>query len=155
MTVAELRRLFEYDSWANCEVSRVLQALAAPPEKSVRWLAHIVGTQWLWLGRLRGAENPAIVWPELTLQQSASQLEELRAGWHDYLESLSDRDLGRQVAYVNSKAERWSNAAGDVLIHTVMHGVYHRGQIASDMRAAGQQPAYTDYIEAVRRGHAE
>jgi uncharacterized damage-inducible protein DinB len=36
-------------------------------------------------------------------------------------------------------------------MHVVLHGGYHRGQIASELRAAGFTPAYTDYVEAVRR----
>jgi hypothetical protein len=32
-----------------------------------------------------------------------------------------------------------------------MHGGYHRGQIARQLRAAGREPPYTDYIEFTRR----
>jgi uncharacterized damage-inducible protein DinB len=39
-----------------------------------------------------------------------------------------------------------------VLTHVVLHGAYHRGQIAADLRAAGLEPPYTDFIEAARRG---
>jgi uncharacterized damage-inducible protein DinB len=31
--------------------------------------------------------------------------------------------------------------------------MYHRGQIAADMRASGVEPVYTDFIHAVRQGH--
>jgi uncharacterized damage-inducible protein DinB len=34
-----------------------------------------------------------------------------------------------------------------------MHSAYHRGQIAADMRAAGFEPVYTDFIHAVRQGY--
>lgn len=40
----------------------------------------------------------------------------------------------------------------DVLTHVIMHSVYHRGQIAAEVRASGSEPAYTDFIEAIRRG---
>jgi len=40
----------------------------------------------------------------------------------------------------------------DILTHVTIHSAYHRGQIASDLRAAGQAPAYTDFIHAVRLG---
>ena len=40
----------------------------------------------------------------------------------------------------------------DVLLHVVMHSVYHRGQAAADVRANGGTPAYTDFIHAVRTG---
>jgi uncharacterized damage-inducible protein DinB len=53
---------------------------------------------------------------------------------------------------VNSKGEPWRSAVGDVLDHVLLHGAYHRGQIASDLRAAGCEPAYTDFIHAVRSG---
>jgi uncharacterized damage-inducible protein DinB len=33
-----------------------------------------------------------------------------------------------------------------------MHSAYHRGQIASQMRASGKTPAYTDFIHGVRQG---
>jgi uncharacterized damage-inducible protein DinB len=36
-----------------------------------------------------------------------------------------------------------------------MHSAYHRGQVALEMRAAGHQPAYTDFIHAVRQGFLE
>ena len=37
-------------------------------------------------------------------------------------------------------------------MHVLMHSAYHRGQIALEMRAAGMEPAYTDFIQAVRQG---
>jgi uncharacterized damage-inducible protein DinB len=32
-----------------------------------------------------------------------------------------------------------------------MHSAYHRGQVASHMRADGQTPAYADFIHGVRQ----
>jgi len=37
----------------------------------------------------------------------------------------------------------------------ITHSTYHRGQIAADLRAAGVQPAYTDFIHGVRQGLIE
>jgi len=37
----------------------------------------------------------------------------------------------------------------------VMHSAYHRGQIASSLRAAGLAPAYTDFIHGIRQGFVE
>jgi uncharacterized damage-inducible protein DinB len=59
------------------------------------------------------------------------------------------------VSYKNSKGEPWSSAEEDVLMHVVMHSAYHRGQIATDMRANGFTPAYTDFIHAIRQGLVE
>jgi uncharacterized damage-inducible protein DinB len=60
--------------------------------------------------------------------------------------------LDRPVRYTNSKGEPWTSTVEDILTHLVIHSAYHRGQIASDLRNAGQKPAYTDYIHAVRQG---
>jgi uncharacterized damage-inducible protein DinB len=60
--------------------------------------------------------------------------------------------LGEEIPYVNSLGEAWTNRAGDLLEHAVLHGVYHRGQIAAALRRAGCEPAYTDFVHAVRRG---
>ena len=48
--------------------------------------------------------------------------------------------------------ERFESTLGDSLQHGVLHGAYHRGQIAADVRAAGGEPAYTDFIHAAREG---
>ncbi|HJT17469.1 MAG TPA: DinB family protein [Thermoanaerobaculia bacterium] len=142
-----MRRLFDYDDWANREEVRHLRSLRNPPPQAIKILAHIVGTEWLWLGRLR-SETPAIVWPELTLVQIDEQLARLHAEW--------PREFGRTdvVTYVNSKGEPWTSGADDILMHVIIHGGYHRGQIATIVRQWGETPAYTDYIHWCRSGAA-
>ncbi len=144
-----LQKLFDYNHWANAEEVRHLRSLAAPPQRAVTVLAHIVGAEWLWLGRLRGQANPAVVWPDLTLDQCAEQIEELGREWKRELAAV---DMNKIIEYVNSKGERWSSRAEDVLMHGILHGAYHRGQIATLVRQGGETPAYTDYIHCIRQG---
>ena len=149
----QLRRLFAYDDWANRETLASLRASGpAPPPLAVRRMAHVVGCEWLWLSRLKGEEKPMAVWPELTLADCEREMGRLAAAWRAHLAGLSEEGLSRRVIYVNSKGEPWESATGDILMHAVMHSGYHRGQIASDLRAAGFEPAYTDFIHAVRQG---
>ena len=144
----ELARLFAWNDWANREEVNRLAAIAAPP-RAMRLLAHIVGTEWLWLSRLRQSEPRLAVWPELTLEQCTIEIDALRDAWNGYLhEAVYDTTID----YANSKGERWSNRAGDVLIHVILHGSYHRGQIATIVRDGGDEPAYTDYIHCIRNG---
>ena len=56
------------------------------------------------------------------------------------------------MSYRNSKGEAWSSRKEDILMHVIMHSAYHRGQVATAMRAAGSTPAYTDFIHSVRQG---
>ncbi len=138
-----LKKLFDYDDWANREEVRHLRSLAHPPKQAMAILAHIVGAEVLWLGRLRG-EKPAVVWPDWTLDQIEAEIDHLKSEW--------PREFGRVevVEYVNSKGEKWSSRADDVLMHVVIHGAYHRGQIATLVRQSGDTPAYTDYIHCIR-----
>jgi uncharacterized damage-inducible protein DinB len=150
-----LRRLFAYDHWANRETLRVLKTAEPPPARSQTLLAHILAAELLWLGRLVGDNEPMVVWPALGLEQCEARLDELPGFWRSYLEGLDAAQLSRRVAYVNSKGESWESTVEDVLLHVVMHSAYHRGQIASDVRAAGHTPAYTDFIHCVRQGFVE
>jgi uncharacterized damage-inducible protein DinB len=151
--MTEARRLFAYDAWANREALASLRAADEPLPRSLRWLAHVVGSERLWLCRLRGEPPVMAVWPELSLDQCAAWFEEIPQLWTAHLEVLDAARLDETIAYTNSLGEPWSSRIGDVLHHVVAHSAYHRGQIASDVRAAGHTPAYTDFIHAVRQGH--
>lgn len=141
-----IERLFDYNAWANREEVQHLRSLRNSPEKAIKLLAHIIGTEWLFLGRLRRDPKPAIVWPDLTLDQCAAQIEKLAAAWP------AEFDRSDVVEYMNSKGEKWTSRADDILMHVILHGAYHRGQIATIVRGSGETPAYTDYIHCVRQG---
>ena len=88
----------------------------------------------------------------LMLEQCASAAEAMTQAWPGFLDGPPPADLDRSVAYRNSKGEPWTSTVGDILTHVVTHSAYHRGQVASELRAAGFEPAYTDFIHAVRQG---
>ena len=144
-----LKRLFDYDDWANREVIGALQALPYAPHKAVRLMAHVVAVELVWLARLKGEPDPS-VWPEWNLQETAAHWEEIESKLSGYLDSISHEKLGGQVEYKNTKGELWSNKVADILMHVTMHSTYHRGQIAMVLRESGVAPPYTDYIQAVR-----
>ena len=142
----QLERLFTYDDWANREEVARLRGLSSPAA-ALRLLAHIIGAEWLWITRIRNESAKMAVWPELSLEQCAAEIDRLRSAWQKILQTV-DREL--RIDYRNSKGESWSNTVDDILTHVAMHGTYHRGQIATIVRQGGDTPAYTDYIQAVR-----
>jgi uncharacterized damage-inducible protein DinB len=152
MSVDELTRLFRYDDWANKETWLSLCRMPVPPPKGVQVMAHIVNTQWLWMSRLKQDGANVVVWPDYGLDEAERQLPVLRQAWERYLKTRTAFDLDRTIEYVNSKGERFASTVADVLAHVVMHGVYHRGQIAALIREHGGEPAYTDFIQAARTG---
>ena len=155
MELAEyLRRQFAYDAWANREVLSAIRG-GGETQGVMRLMAHILSAEGLWLERLRGEAQSLPVWPEFDLEQCEARAKALEGLWMEYLKGMSATGLTEKISYKNSKGEAWSSTVQDVLTHVVMHSAYHRGQIASLMRAAGKTPAYTDFIHAVRTGCVE
>lgn len=147
-----LRRQFAYDEWANREVLAGLKGSAHPTERPLQLLAHILAAERLWLERIRRQPQSLPVWPDFSFDQCQAQIVELAELWRELLGQLSAAGLSEEITYKNSKGEPWSSTVQDVLTHVVLHSAYHRGQIASQVRAGGEAPAYTDFIHAVRQG---
>lgn len=153
-SLSHLRLLFTYDAWANRQFLSAMKSIGNPPARSVQVLAHIVATEWLWLNRLNREKPRLAVWPEFTVLQTEEEFAPLPDIWSRFLGSAADR-LTAPVPYVNSKGEQWTSTVHDIVTHVVIHSAYHRGQIASDLRAASLDPPYTDFIHATRRGLLE
>jgi len=156
MNIADhLRRQFVYDAWANHEVLNALRAGASDLERPLELMSHILSAERLWMERLKRVPQSLPVWPKFDLSRCESEAHELQRLWSEYLKLMTAGDLAQTVTYKNSRGENWTSTIVDVLTHVVLHSSYHRGQIASYMRAKGVNPAYTDLIHAVRQGFVE
>ncbi len=89
------------------------------------------------------------VWPPWSLSETARELANVLDKW---IRLIGTADLSREFAYTNTKGQEFCNRLSDVALHVAFHGVYHRGQIAALVRQHGGEPAYTDFIQAVRTG---
>ena len=145
-----LHQLFAYDDWANRETLASLEHAAKPSQRAKKLMAHIVAAEWLWIRRMVGRAQRTAVWPELSFAECRRQLALLQKEWQKFFADHASK-LAAEFSYKNSSGENWSNQMQDALMHVVMHSAYHRGQIAAEVRAAGGEPAYTDYIHAVRQ----
>ncbi|MBZ5655712.1 MAG: DinB family protein [Acidobacteriia bacterium] len=148
-------RMFAYDSWANHQTLSAMQAARLVSSGTVGRMAHILSAQKLWFERLRGESQSLPVWPTASLQDCMALTDEMANLWRNYLTPLQASAFHEKVEYRNSKGEPWSSRVEDVLTHVLLHSAYHRGQVALEMRAAGKEPAYTDFIHAVRQGFVE
>jgi len=154
-TVEHLRRQFVYEAWANREVLLAVRASQSENKRELQLMAHILSAQRLWLERLTQQTQSLPVWPKFDLAECETHAAELGRLWREYFESLPPSLLSQMISYKNTKGEPWTDTVQDILTHVLMHSAYHRGQIASQMRASGQTPAYTDFIHAVRQGLIE
>lgn len=148
----QLRRLFAYDDWANRAAAASVAAVRPAPERAAGLVAHVVGADHRWISRLLDEAPSMDVWPRIEPAVAPRELDDLRDRWSRLLDRLGPDGLARRITYVNSRGERWTSTTLDVLLHVLLHAAYHRGQVASEVRAAGGAPAVSDFIEATRRG---
>jgi len=152
--VARYRRWFEYEKEAHAKVIRSLESVPSDrrsaPEytRAVSILAHIVAGRRIWLGRLGAA--PAVagsLFPKgADLSQVVGQWNEVEHLWAEFLGRITDLELARNFEYQSLDAGRFRNRVEDILAQLFGHSWYHRGQIAMLVRAAGGEPAVTDFI---------
>jgi uncharacterized damage-inducible protein DinB len=161
--IKDFLRMFAYDYWANRECLAAMRAAGSVSPDTVGRMAHILSAQKLWLERILKQRQSMPVWPGSTIEDCVALADEMSSAWRSYLmqfttqlgTQLPSGSLNDQVEYRNSKGQAWSSRVEDMLTHVLFHSAYHRGQIALQMRASGMEPAYTDFIHAVRQGFVD
>jgi uncharacterized damage-inducible protein DinB len=155
----DLLRMFNYDHWANRECLAAMRTGGPAPADTIGRMAHILSAQKLWLERILKQPQSMPVWPTATIDDCMALADEMAAAWKSYLLRVANQfapgSLDDKIEYRNSKGQAWSSRVEDILTHVLLHSAYHRGQIALQMRASGMEPAYTDFIHAVRQGFVE
>jgi uncharacterized damage-inducible protein DinB len=146
----QLGKLLDHLVWADKRVLDSLRAMTHPDQRAIDLYAHVLGTEHTWLARILGRVPQERIWPDITLERAAALAAENAAGLRALLESRSTADLQQQVAYSNSAGAAFESTVEDMLLQVVLHGCYHRGQVAMVVRGAGGEPAPTDYIAFVR-----
>lgn len=149
---ALFRRNFEHAYWANLQAIRSLRQTQGSIEKPLKLLSHVVAAEAIWLSRLNGeAAAPISVWPALTLDQCAELADKNKQGYEIWLNQAGDGEFSKVLTYRTSTGTEFHTAVSDILMHAVLHGSYHRGQIASLVKSEGGQPEITDFIQFERQ----
>jgi len=170
MTIAEMRRLFDYTEWANGLVLQASEQLTAEQlrrdvqisyKSILGTLMHMAGAEWIWLERWRGhSPTGSDVWAEW-IPNDSSTLQQLQERWRAivrnrsaFLDQLTDADLPRELAYKRFNGEPYSLPLEQQMQHVVNHATLHRGQVVGMIRQLGLTPPSTDllfYLMAQRR----
>lgn len=143
-------RMLGHQSWADSRAMHALENTGSAPPSALSLLAHILGAEHVWLARLNGVPPTNGVWPEFSLAQCRQLSEENELGYRALIFGLSPAGLQRIVEYRNSAGQELQSAVEDILAHVFLHGSYHRGQIAMQLRMAKAVPEGTDYIGFAR-----
>lgn len=147
--LAQLRRLVDHLEWAH---RRTLEAVRKQgDEETRRLLAHVAGAERVWLRRIETGDSSDLeIWPDLTLDACAERLEAHAEAFRDLLDSLSEEELDREIAYRNSEGRAYETPLGEILLQLLLHAAHHRGQIALRLRESGEEPVNTDFITFAR-----
>lgn len=151
-TVETLRRLFDYNRWANRRTFDSLESSPGGGAKALRAFVHLLVAEREWLLRLSDGKDTTDFnfWPEMSPARCRTLMEENQEAFAALLGRLAEDDLARVASYKNSKGVAYSTSYLDILTHVAFHSAYHRGQVATAVREGGGEPAYTDFVGWVR-----
>jgi len=151
MTPAYLISAFAYDTAVNRKLLHALQALSHVEDHTRAVFAHTLAARAVWMERLQhDGRSTTPVWPTLDWDACDALIEANDQAYAAYLAGISPAALEAPFTYYNSKGRGFTNRPLDVLMHVLIHGGYHRGQIAQLVRLSGYEPTNTDYIFYLR-----
>ena len=146
----QLERVFRSMSWADRQVLVSLRNCPAAQAEALPLLAHLLAAEHIWLARLEQRSARLVVWPQLTADECEQFAAENEAGYRTFLARLDPSQLGIQLHYRNTKGQEFATPVLDILTHVVIHGAYHRGQIARCIGRSGGVAVNTDFITFAR-----
>jgi uncharacterized damage-inducible protein DinB len=140
----QLERLNAHRDWANdLLIAWIADAFPAgePDDYCLRMLTHVLTSEAVWLGRLRGEAPPKPSGEPLP----AAGLAALRlAHAPEWEAALADPE--RLFHYRNFAGTACESTAAEIVTHVCMHGQYHRGQVAAQAARIGLKCPSTDFI---------
>jgi uncharacterized damage-inducible protein DinB len=148
------RRWFEYEQDAHAKVLASFDTVPSErknsPEfrKGVALLAHIVEARRVWLARMGfiPATSGSLFPDESDVHHVAAECRTVQELWSRFFLAADEKGLARVFEYQSYDAGRFRNSVEEILTQMFGHSWYHRGQIATLVRAAGGQPAATDFV---------
>lgn len=135
-----LKDFFEYNYWANDLYIQAFNEQSIDDAISIETFNHILMAIQVWLERIEGK---SFGWKNAERTAFAEHNERL----HEWAQQkVATADFSEIVSFSNHKGFEYNNELGMILLHTINHSTYHRGQLATRFRAIGKVPPTTDYI---------
>ncbi len=148
-TIEHLRKLFEFNDWANRRIIFALQT--APAQKALQLLSHLLITEKEYFERLYGKDSTDFdFWPALSLEDGKQLARENAENYDKLLKNFDDEGLDLVTRYKTSEGVGYQNTYREILTHVLFHSMNHRGQINTVLREAGFEPIAIDYIIYLR-----
>jgi uncharacterized damage-inducible protein DinB len=156
MNINTARMLAQYKAWADKVMFDGVASL--PPGEAekerktlfktmIGTLNHIYVVDLIWQAHLEGrahgfkARN-VLVHPELAALRAAQ--EKVNDWIVDWAKAQSDASLDEDVSFTFVNGNKASMTRGEMFLHLVTHGSYHRGWVAEMFFEAGAPPPQPD-----------
>ena len=157
-----LKQYTKYNIWANERICRMLEktnpALLDKELKSsystIRKTAyHIWDAEAIWMKRLNGKSLKE--WPSEKFTGTFLEFQNEFLGssgiFFMYVLNKEQKQLEQNLTYKNTKGVQFTNKICHIIQHVCNHGTFHRGQIITMLREAGETELLpTDFILFVR-----
>ncbi len=164
-TLEAIRWLYAFQTWAGerlfaaadrCDVNRWPKAVAGGQGDGSLFdtLAHIVGSEEVWLTRWQGDPAAQIRGgPDFShLHQLKSTWIDLQARRSDWLATLAEDELAGDLYFVRSSREEQYLPLWQTLLHVANHTTHHRAEACVALTSHGAPPASVDLIDYIRAG---
>jgi uncharacterized damage-inducible protein DinB len=147
---SHIGRMLNAMIWADIQIFAALRDFPPAQPDALPLLGHILAAEHHWLCRLEDRDARVAVFPALTIPECEALAAENAREYQAYFGKLTEADLAAVVHYRSNKGDECTSSVIDVVTHVVIHGAYHRGQIARVIGRGGGQPPNTDYMAFVR-----
>jgi len=157
VTVQDLEEAYDYACWANRKLFGVISGLTvedftrpvAGSYGSVRnTIVHVLSAEAGWLERCGGPKRgPRLNADDFPTPDSVVQKwRTVEVQWREFLAGLNDEDLERVMDFAMDPAVKYSMPLAELVQHTIVHGVHHRGQVSLLLRLLGRAPGNFDIL---------
>lgn len=144
-TLASLQSLFRYQAWAHGELVEKLEGLdaeghAQARHDALRLLGHVLTVNRIFMAHLTRQPHgfTADNTPDTpTLESLRHALHSADRWYMDYLRDLNPEALAEPWRFAFTDGDPGCMTREEMLLHVIVHGSYHRGEVGRLLRLAG------------------
>jgi uncharacterized damage-inducible protein DinB len=154
-----ISRCFQYGDWATEQLIRQIKQLSDSqldhdfqmgPGTIRKTLSHLFDSEKLWLNNwTTGKRNFVHSPPDISIDVIETQLSEVRAVRHRFLEECTDADSHR-ILQACFGGPIFHAQVIETCLQLLGHGTHHRAQLVNMLRRSGHTPASVDYVVWLR-----
>jgi uncharacterized damage-inducible protein DinB len=144
--IPHFQHFLKYNAWANARAIASIRTVPGENPKALDPLSHLLIAERFWLHRIQGLPNPEGAWATMPLDECEAYAIETQSRFEAFLDGVTEGHLAGTIHYRNLKGDPFDTPLRDILTHLYTHGVHHRGQVLSAVRAEGGEPLTLDYI---------